>query len=96
MVAPHVNPRLLLNTAKIYDRDGEAIYYGGPHELWKIAGGPQNLINFYLHILRLFSCMSRERDASLSLLSRCLLVLEFHFDAMLCSILGNENYDAVQ
>ena len=31
---------------KHYDRDGEPIYYHGPHELWNIAGGPQKLSNF--------------------------------------------------
>jgi len=30
------------------------------------------------------------RDASLDLLSNCLPVTEFRFDAMLCSILGND------
>jgi len=26
-------------------RDVEPLYYGGPHELWNITGGPQKLIN---------------------------------------------------
>jgi len=33
-------------------------------------------------------------EASFDLLSACLLILEFRFDTMLCSILGNENSNA--
>jgi len=36
----------------------------------------------------------RVRDFS-DLLSKCLLIMEFRFNAMLCSMLGNENSDAV-
>jgi len=32
-------------------------------------------------------------STSLDLLSMCLLVMEFRFDAMLCSNLGNEHFD---
>jgi len=38
----------------VYSRDGEPIYYHGPHKMWKIASGPQILFNFtfkfYLHL----------------------------------------------
>jgi len=38
--------------------------------------------------------MSESGDASFNFLSTCLLDMEFHFDAMLCSNLGNESYTA--
>jgi len=38
--------------------------------------------------------MPKSEGASLDLLSTCLLVMQFRFDAMLCSNLGNENCDA--
>ena len=34
------------------------------------------------------------RETSLELLSTCLLLMVFHFDAMFCSNLGNKNSDA--
>jgi len=34
------------------------------------------------------------RGTSLDLLSTCLLVMEFRFDAMLCCNMGNENFGA--
>ena len=33
-------------------------------------------------------------EASFDLLSACLLISEFRFDTMLCSLLGNENSNA--
>jgi len=34
------------------------------------------------------------RETSPDLMSMCLLVMEFRFDVMLCSKLGNEDFDA--
>jgi len=36
----------------------------------------------------------RERETSLEFLPKYLLITKFRFDAMLCSILGDKNYDA--
>jgi len=62
---------------------------------WRAA----NLINF---VVKFYLCLPKESKEkklcqgarSLDSLSTCLLVMEFRFDAMLCSNLGNENSDA--
>ena len=81
--------------------DGESIYYHGPHESWNPTDGLQKLnnsiLNFYLYLPKenkeRKTCQGC-RETSLDLLSTCLLVIEFGFDAMLCSNLGNVNSDA--
>ena len=77
-------------------RDGESIYYHGPYELCNNAGGSQKLFNFILKLYFYTTKQSKERkrfqeerEISLGLLSTCLLVMEFRFDAMLYSNLGN-------
>ena len=83
-----------------YTRDGEPIYYHGPHVLWNIAGRPQKLICFILKFYLYLPKESKEkkcqgaRETSLDLLSTCLLVVKFRFDAMLCANSGKENSNA--
>jgi len=74
--------------------------------LWNIAGGPQKklinfILTFYLYIpkkIRRENYHVRERERQLlivyvNLPFTCLLDTKFCFDAMLCSDLGNENFD---
>jgi len=71
-----------------------------PHALWNIVG-LQKLINF---IITFYLCLPKEnkekkvcqgaKNTSLGLLSTCLPVKKFCFDAMLCCNFGNENSDA--
>ena len=65
-----------------------------PQELWNIAGGPQKLINFILKFYLYLPKESNVKERERLLLTYCLLVMEFRFDAMLCSNLGNKNSDA--
>jgi len=58
--------------------------------LWNIAGGPQKSIDFISKLHPYLAKENKERK----LLSTCPLVVEFRFEAMLCSNLGNENSDA--
>jgi len=65
--------------------------------MWNIIGGPQKLTNFILKFYFYLPKESKERkpghgtmEASSGLLSTCLLIMEFRFDAMLCSILGTK------
>jgi len=53
-------------------------------------------LNFYLYLPKESAkkkLYQGVRETSLDLLFACLLVMEFHFDAMLCSYLGNEHSD---
>jgi len=64
-------------------KDGEPIYYHRLHKIWKITGGPQNVINF---LCKIYLCLPKEntkiklcqgaRDTSQS---TCLLVMGFRF-----------------
>jgi len=78
-------------------RDGESLYCHRSYELCNNAGGSQKLFNFiqklYFHTTKQSKERKRfqkERESSLGLLSTCLLVMEFRFDAMLYSNLGNQ------
>ena len=54
-------------------RGGEPIYQHRPHELLNIAGGPERLNSYW----------------PIDLLFKHLLIMEFRFDAILGSNLGN-------
>jgi len=56
------------------------------------------VLKFYLYLTKKTRRENyvKKRDTSLDLLFTCLLAMEFHFDAILCSNLGNENPDANQ
>jgi len=68
--------------------------------MWKIASVLQILLNFTIKLYLYLPKENRERklsqgarDAYLNLLSMCLVVIEFCFDAMFSSTVGNENSD---
>jgi len=57
--------------------DGEPIYYNGPYKIWKIASGPQIIIDFVVKFSA-FVCLTKirreklcqgARDATLNLQS---------------------------
>jgi len=81
--------------------DAELLYNRGPYELWNIADGPQKflifVLNFYLDIpkkVRKENNVNGTRETPLdSLSTACLLVMKFRFGVMLCSNLGDENFD---
>jgi len=69
--------------------------------MWNIASGSQKLIvlifKFYLFLptkIKEIKLCQGTRDVSLDLLSTCLPLMEFRFDAMLCSNLGKKRSDA--
>jgi len=78
---------------------GEPIYHNEPHKSWNIAGGPQKITlivssDSTFIFLRKLRRENYVNDRETLLLSYCLLVVEFRFDAMLCYSVGNENAGA--